>query len=119
MEPATVTHLPTGPRGAEPQQEFECPECGRSFSRAQALGRHRNSHGVAGKTAKPAAPKPEKRKAPSTLGRDLAVPERDLLAVVAGAYHDLNGADIATAIESAATIIDAIAAAGWRVIETA
>jgi hypothetical protein len=32
--------------------EFKCPECGRVFSRAAALGAHRRSHGVIGATAK-------------------------------------------------------------------
>jgi uncharacterized C2H2 Zn-finger protein len=33
------------------QQEFKCPECGRTFTRAAALGAHRRqAHGVAGKS---------------------------------------------------------------------
>jgi hypothetical protein len=33
--------------------EFVCPECGRTFSRAAALGAHRSrAHGVAGKSAR-------------------------------------------------------------------
>src|SRR6185436_7142426 len=28
--------------------EFRCPECGRTFSRAAALGAHRRAHGVIG-----------------------------------------------------------------------
>ncbi len=34
------------------QQEFKCPECGRTFTRAAALGAHRRqAHGVAGKSS--------------------------------------------------------------------
>jgi hypothetical protein len=37
---------------AESQQEHKCPECGRTFSRAAALGAHRKrAHGVAGASA--------------------------------------------------------------------
>jgi hypothetical protein len=36
-------------QAAEEQGAFVCPECGKSFSRAQALGAHRSrTHGVAG-----------------------------------------------------------------------
>jgi C2H2-type zinc finger len=38
---------------ASTQQEFKCPECGRTFSRAAALGAHRRSHGVTGASARP------------------------------------------------------------------
>jgi uncharacterized C2H2 Zn-finger protein len=35
------------------EQEFKCPECGRTFSRAAALGAHRRqAHGVTGASAK-------------------------------------------------------------------
>ncbi len=35
--------------GSSAGGEFTCPECGRSFGRAAALGAHRRSHGVVGK----------------------------------------------------------------------
>ena len=39
---------PSSPAGQE-RGSFVCPECGKSFSRAQALGAHRSrTHGVAG-----------------------------------------------------------------------
>src|SRR5205085_8899680 len=38
-------------RSANGQQEFKCPECGRVFTRAAALGAHRRSHGVVGASA--------------------------------------------------------------------
>lgn len=37
--------------GASAGGEFTCPECGRSFQRAAALGAHRRTHGVVGKKA--------------------------------------------------------------------
>jgi predicted RNA-binding Zn-ribbon protein involved in translation (DUF1610 family) len=42
------------PRGrSEGTGEFTCPECGRTFTRAAALGAHRRrAHGVVGATAK-------------------------------------------------------------------
>src|SRR5438067_2327996 len=45
--------------------QFVCPECGRTFARAAALGAHRRSHGVAGATAK----RPPNVRAPR--GRDV------------------------------------------------
>jgi hypothetical protein len=42
----------TTKRGAAKTAEFTCPECGRTFTRAAALGAHRSgAHGVAGKSA--------------------------------------------------------------------
>ncbi len=37
--------------GSSAGGEFTCPECGRGFGRAAALGAHRRSHGVAGRSA--------------------------------------------------------------------
>ncbi len=60
-QPATKKREPAGKRRATKTRaasrakgtgagEFICPECGRSFSRAAALGAHRSSvHGVAGR----------------------------------------------------------------------
>ena len=48
----------TGTTSAKPKGqtqttgEYTCPECGRTFTRAAALGSHRRTHGVAGATAK-------------------------------------------------------------------
>src|SRR5881398_3372654 len=40
------------PTAATANGEFVCPECGRTFARAAALGAHRNrAHGVAGRSA--------------------------------------------------------------------
>ncbi len=37
---------------ASTTEEFKCPECGRTFSRAAALGAHRRqAHGIAGATS--------------------------------------------------------------------
>jgi len=37
-------------------EQFKCPECGRTFTRAAALGAHRRrAHGVVGATAQPRA----------------------------------------------------------------
>jgi C2H2-type zinc finger len=38
---------------ASTTQEFKCPECGRTFTRAAALGAHRRqAHGIAGATSR-------------------------------------------------------------------
>ncbi|MFN2468040.1 MAG: C2H2-type zinc finger protein [Gaiellaceae bacterium] len=42
------TGAATGESGSQSGQ-FTCPECGRTFARAAALGAHRRSHGVAGR----------------------------------------------------------------------
>jgi predicted RNA-binding Zn-ribbon protein involved in translation (DUF1610 family) len=42
----------TSKQSATTAAEFTCPECGRTFTRAAALGAHRSrAHGVAGKSA--------------------------------------------------------------------
>src|SRR3954449_7502587 len=51
-----ATKRPTSKRSAAQtvtaSAEFVCPECGRSFARAAALGAHRSrAHGVAGQSA--------------------------------------------------------------------
>jgi len=44
----TSTTMTSSP-GAQKGSNYVCPECGKSFSRAQALGAHRSrTHGVAG-----------------------------------------------------------------------
>src|ERR1041385_7036846 len=49
---ATSTKSTTKATGGE----FVCPECGRTFGRAAALGAHRSrAHGVAGKSARAAS----------------------------------------------------------------
>jgi hypothetical protein len=64
------------PRARKPEtdtsKEFVCPECGRTFTRAAALGSHRRTHNLAGatnqsraQTAKPAA----KTSAPATTSK--------------------------------------------------
>jgi hypothetical protein len=48
------TKQPTSPAASKAKQghQFVCPECGRTFSRAAALGAHRSrAHGVAGQSA--------------------------------------------------------------------
>jgi hypothetical protein len=43
----------TAAGGSAAAGEFKCPECGRTFARAAALGAHRRrAHGVVGATAK-------------------------------------------------------------------
>lgn len=70
-----------------------------------------NPEPTAVKAARAAAPK----EAPKHEEHQ-AVADRDLLNVLAVAYHDLNGADVGCAIDSAATLIDALAANGWIVV---
>lgn len=43
--------------------------------------------------------------------------DRQALAVLAAAYADLCGADVATSIESAGALLDAVTAAGWELTE--
>jgi hypothetical protein len=60
---------------AEPGQEqsqeqtggrYDCPECGRTFTRPQALGAHRRqAHGIAGNSRNAAAPKTRRASKPS------------------------------------------------------
>ena len=45
--------------------QFKCPECGRTFARAAALGAHRRSHGVAGRKSS-AKRTGGRRRSPST-----------------------------------------------------
>ncbi len=45
------TRRPAAGQGAESAGQFVCPECGRTFTRAAALGAHRSrAHGVAGQS---------------------------------------------------------------------
>lgn len=112
MSEATVTALPS-----KPTSLLECADCGRTFGRPQALGRHRTAtHGAKAKVSHPAAAKPLKVALPKPPTIQPAN-ERQLLAIVAQAYHDLNGADVATCIDSAAEILDAITNASWRIVE--
>ncbi|MGK2947783.1 MAG: hypothetical protein ACSLFP_04365 [Acidimicrobiales bacterium] len=111
MSEATVTPLPSKPVAVPDAPEHRCDECDFTSRTPQGIGRHRQAiHGVAGK-AKPAkaakAPAPARREPPADVLT--AAPERVVLAIIAQAYADLNGADVATAIDSAADIIDALA----------
>jgi hypothetical protein len=46
---ANATGITSDSQAGKEQGVFVCPECGKSFSRAQALGAHRSrAHGVAG-----------------------------------------------------------------------
>jgi len=48
---ATSTTRRAGSTGTTATETFTCPECGRTFSRAAALGAHRRrAHGVAGQS---------------------------------------------------------------------
>ena len=54
--------------------EFTCPECGKTFSRAQALGAHRRqAHGVAG-TSRKAPAKATRRTRTATRAAAAAAP---------------------------------------------
>jgi len=58
------------------ESTFTCPDCGRSFARAAALGAHRRqAHGVAGTSASSRANGSRSRNKPSANGRQ-AQPER-------------------------------------------
>jgi predicted RNA-binding Zn-ribbon protein involved in translation (DUF1610 family) len=47
-KPATRTRPKRATRPRKTGGEFKCPECGRTFTRAAALGAHRRIHGVRG-----------------------------------------------------------------------
>lgn len=99
--------------------DLRCPEPGCDFvaGRVQGLSRHRNqTHGERTNGATPPQPT-EKRPRPAPTTTPTAVPERQVLAVLATAYTDLCDADVATSIESAGALLDAIAAAGWVVTD--
>lgn len=50
--------------------EFVCPECGRTFGRAAALGAHRSrAHGVAGKSARATSRRTSSSSSARTAGR--------------------------------------------------
>ena len=50
------------PSSAAAGEEFKCPECGRTFERAAALGAHRRrAHGVAGASASASAARSRRR----------------------------------------------------------
>jgi predicted RNA-binding Zn-ribbon protein involved in translation (DUF1610 family) len=76
--PRTVAASPRTP--ARPTATFKCPECGRTFTRAAALGAHRRqAHGVAGSSANAAiaarsrnATKPNSSRAGAPDGRGKA-----------------------------------------------
>lgn len=62
-------------RSSAATTEFKCPECGRTFLRAAALGAHRSrAHGVAGKTALATA---AKRRASGSARRTRAAANGD------------------------------------------
>jgi hypothetical protein len=48
---ATASKTRTTKATSTRQSVLTCPECGRTFTRAAALGAHRRSHGVAGSSA--------------------------------------------------------------------
>ena len=51
-KPATSKRAPTSAAAASVAATLSCPECGKSFTRAAALGAHRKmTHGVAGSSA--------------------------------------------------------------------
>jgi hypothetical protein len=55
-------------------EQFKCPECGRTFARAAALGAHRRrAHGVVGATAQARA-KSSSRSGGATAGKPAARP---------------------------------------------
>jgi predicted RNA-binding Zn-ribbon protein involved in translation (DUF1610 family) len=63
------TRSNTAPDGTEAETSFTCPECGKTFTRAAALGAHRRrSHGVAGasSSSRPATPSRSRRRATRT-----------------------------------------------------
>lgn len=66
-----------GSRASAPgSAEFKCPECGRSFARAAALGAHRRqAHGVAGTSAASTAGR-QRRSRQSRSGTASASPRR-------------------------------------------
>lgn len=87
-----------------------CPTCSAKFASPNGLAIHRGR-------AHPTPPiQPKRTPAPKAPQRE-SVPDRELLAVLAAAYHDLNDADIDVSIHSAATLIDALTGKGWRVVE--
>src|SRR5436190_19941810 len=60
--------------------QFVCPECGRTFSRAAALGAHRRSHGVAGATTrKNNGAAPQRGRPPRRSARATGSTDRDVL----------------------------------------
>ena len=72
---STVTRFLEVSRMARPrtqpasEQQFECPECGRSFARAAALGAHRRqAHGVVGTSGRAASAGRRRRTAAATRG---------------------------------------------------
>lgn len=126
MSEATVTPLPSKPVAVP---EHRCDKCGKTFAGPNGLAIHGGrAHGTKktsdGYTSSkpvsqlkppPTGPAPGATKKPASVQ---PANERQLLAAIAQAYHDLNGADIATSIDSAAQIIDAIASNGWAVTTT-
>lgn len=57
-------------RNASSNQTFTCPECGRTFARAAALGAHRKAaHGVAGTSRRAASGRQRPRQATSANAR--------------------------------------------------
>lgn len=94
---------------------FQCEPCALDFPSAQGLGAHNRHHHPRsnGAPPRPVETRPRAASAPKPTG----VPDRQALAVLATAYADLCGADVATSIESAGALLDAIAAAGWELTE--
>lgn len=112
MSEATVTTLPSKPV-AVPDRPT-CDECGYVAVSTNGLAVHRGrAHGTKAK-AKPAQDRTPPEAKPTPRKR---VSQRELLSVLAVTYHELAGADVATAIESAGSLVDALVAAGWQVVE--
>jgi RNA polymerase sigma factor (sigma-70 family) len=122
--PTTNGHMPHVPVEA-PAAKFVCPECGRKFSRAQALGRHRNAHGVKGKTAKAPVRNPDSGRPKldtTTIKADLydAADDYDPWALIVGHAND-DGPRAETVVlstkEDADQVASMLAALGhkaWR-----
>lgn len=92
--------------------------CDRTFGTQHALMIHTARAHKAERANGSTPPRPEKR-APRAAAPAKARPvsERQALAVLAGAYADLCGADVTTSIESASALLDAIAEHGWELTE--
>lgn len=95
---------------------FHCDPCALDFPNAQGLGAHRRHKHPKANGGTPPQPA-EKRPRPTPAAKATAVSDRQALAVLAAAYADLCGADVATSIESAGALLDAVTAAGWELTE--
>ncbi len=116
MSEATVTALPSKPTAVPLHR---CDACGQVCASANGVLIHK-ARAHAPRPAKTAPPptakvtKTDRPPAASTMGAE-HVTDQNLLSVLAVAYHELCGADVATCIESAAALIQAIADNGWVV----